>query len=663
MADIFFKCPHCSKHLAVNEVAQGKVVKCVDCGKPIQVPMSVIAFKCPSCSCDLSAPSDIAGEVFNCSNCKGKLSIPTKSRFRRCPACNEAISEDDAVVCVSCGLDLRTGKPLKSSEETGQPSKPRKPSVKVRQPSSFRSTFQVAMEELRKAREALRAVWDGLPTRQAISFFSSLLLVFVSSVLGLFAGGLLFLILVALPVVGCVMNIRIVKSMLSSKSTSQTIRTASFTIWVIAVGIVSVVGLMCFVKGYPSVGWSALLLCIGCVSALVGADETHTASCSWFSWRGMIAVVVLLFFGVWVLNYGYQYVKATETAKVEQAKAEAAKVEQQMAEQKRQDKAVEVSIARARDLIAEGCGDAAVIGLAEALKENPKASRIGDATALLDETRRGLTATATVDYLKKIKDTKPSEMIGFVKKYAELGVLKAQCSLGVYYFQGEGVEQNVSEAVKWYRKAAEQGYAPAQYKLGCCFKYGSGVNIDEAEAVKWFQKAVEQGDEDAKQDLTELKERQRVKQQKVEQARAEEAAKAAEAAKIEQKRVEQAKVATTMGDDQYFAYLKTKYDNEEWGSGCTNLMSSYLSAYPSGKHGGEAKALVETAYDTAKRFRNGGKDNTAYEDGLREGQSYRFYMDENTLRMVLRHASSSKGYVPSTPQYGDFVKGFHDGSH
>ena len=141
MTDILFKCPKCSKHLAVDGVAQGKVVNCVDCGQPIQVPMSAIVFRCPSCDWELSAPSDIAGKVFNCPNCKGDLSIPspartarislslrrpvsaerpssdpstTKAQVGRCPACNKALSKD-AVVCVSCGLDLRTGEQWKPS--------------------------------------------------------------------------------------------------------------------------------------------------------------------------------------------------------------------------------------------------------------------------------------------------------------------------------------------------------------------------------------------------------------------------------------------------------------------------------------------------------------------------------------------------------------------
>ena len=33
----------------------------------------------------------------------------------------------------------------------------------------------------------------------------------------------------------------------------------------------------------------------------------------------------------------------------------------------------------------------------------------------------------------------------------------AQYNLGVFYANGEGVEQDFKEAVKWYQKAADQG--------------------------------------------------------------------------------------------------------------------------------------------------------------------------------------------------------------
>eukprot|EP00729_Bicosta_minor_P013103 gene13103-biopygen14212 len=69
----------------------------------------------------------------------------------------------------------------------------------------------------------------------------------------------------------------------------------------------------------------------------------------------------------------------------------------------------------------------------------------------------------------------------------------AQCNLGCWYDEGEGVEQDHVAAVKWYRKSAEAGDAMAQYNLGGMYCNGKGVEQDHVEAGKWFRKAAEAG--------------------------------------------------------------------------------------------------------------------------------------------------------------------------
>jgi len=49
---------------------------------------------------------------------------------------------------------------------------------------------------------------------------------------------------------------------------------------------------------------------------------------------------------------------------------------------------------------------------------------------------------------------------------AELGVASAQYNMGLFYFNGVGVNVDKSEGVKWFRLAAAQGNADAQYILG-----------------------------------------------------------------------------------------------------------------------------------------------------------------------------------------------------
>lgn len=58
---------------------------------------------------------------------------------------------------------------------------------------------------------------------------------------------------------------------------------------------------------------------------------------------------------------------------------------------------------------------------------------------------------------------------------AEQGHAEAQCSLGICYYYGAGVEKDSQEAATWYRRAAEQGHASAQCNLGVCYKNGRGV--------------------------------------------------------------------------------------------------------------------------------------------------------------------------------------------
>ena len=51
----------------------------------------------------------------------------------------------------------------------------------------------------------------------------------------------------------------------------------------------------------------------------------------------------------------------------------------------------------------------------------------------------------------------------------------------------------------------------------------------------------------------------------------------------------------SMPDDQYYGYLKTKFDDSSDPADKLQLMQSYLGAYPKGKHMGEATALLEKA--------------------------------------------------------------------
>lgn len=47
----------------------------------------------------------------------------------------------------------------------------------------------------------------------------------------------------------------------------------------------------------------------------------------------------------------------------------------------------------------------------------------------------------------------------------QTGLAQEQFNIGICYYNGKGVEQDLVEAVRWYRLAADQGDAQAQQKL------------------------------------------------------------------------------------------------------------------------------------------------------------------------------------------------------
>ena len=90
------------------------------------------------------------------------------------------------------------------------------------------------------------------------------------------------------------------------------------------------------------------------------------------------------------------------------------------------------------------------------------------------------------------------------RKLAEQGDANAQCSLGLCYAKGEGVEKDFKEAVKWYRKSAEQGHVYARNNLGVCYDHGNGVIQDKVKAYAWFAVASANGAENAKTNINNL---------------------------------------------------------------------------------------------------------------------------------------------------------------
>lgn len=132
--------------------------------------------------------------------------------------------------------------------------------------------------------------------------------------------------------------------------------------------------------------------------------------------------------------------------------------------------------------------------------------------------------------------------VPYVRKAAEAGHAHSQYLLGMWYEKGEnGISANGTTAIKWYEKSAAQDYAPAYNRLGWayyfdeivakdetkvynyfkkaaelgnstgyymfawCYHYGVGVEANADTAIYWYQKAADMGDEDAQEQINELR--------------------------------------------------------------------------------------------------------------------------------------------------------------
>ena len=83
--------------------------------------------------------------------------------------------------------------------------------------------------------------------------------------------------------------------------------------------------------------------------------------------------------------------------------------------------------------------------------------------------------------------------IQYYKKAIEQGYFLSEFNLGECYYNGDGVEQDLTLAAKWYEKAAERGHKSAQNSIGKCYYFGEGVEENNEKAVYWCKKAAESG--------------------------------------------------------------------------------------------------------------------------------------------------------------------------
>lgn len=93
-------------------------------------------------------------------------------------------------------------------------------------------------------------------------------------------------------------------------------------------------------------------------------------------------------------------------------------------------------------------------------------------------------ANKCVDLMQKEDYYEASEVCA---PMAKEGNTDAQFSLGVMYYQGNGLMSDMSKAQHWIREAAQKNHKQAQYNLGIMLANGMGSSANLVEAYAWLK--------------------------------------------------------------------------------------------------------------------------------------------------------------------------------
>jgi hypothetical protein len=109
MADLIFPCPQCDNNLVVDEQYAGASVNCPLCNNTkITVPVAERSICCPACKNELRAPGCMCSKRINCPQCNQAFDV---SPHLVCVGCKKTL-DDEALLCVHCGTDQRSGNTL-----------------------------------------------------------------------------------------------------------------------------------------------------------------------------------------------------------------------------------------------------------------------------------------------------------------------------------------------------------------------------------------------------------------------------------------------------------------------------------------------------------------------------------------------------------------------
>ncbi len=88
-------------------------------------------------------------------------------------------------------------------------------------------------------------------------------------------------------------------------------------------------------------------------------------------------------------------------------------------------------------------------------------------------------------------DDRFEDALPVFEQAASAGSSDAECSLGIIYELGQGVDADHQRAHGWFKKSAEHGSVGGLYRYGRCLHKGIGTEVDLQEALKWYRRALE----------------------------------------------------------------------------------------------------------------------------------------------------------------------------
>jgi uncharacterized protein len=103
-----------------------------------------------------------------------------------------------------------------------------------------------------------------------------------------------------------------------------------------------------------------------------------------------------------------------------------------------------------------------------------------------------------------VDDIDYTKVIALYKKASELEEPNAMHNLGLCYFNGDGVQKDLSKAYEYFFRAANLGHAESMFKIGWSYLEGDGLSQSKTEAIQWLDKAKVCGHDEAEQLLEKL---------------------------------------------------------------------------------------------------------------------------------------------------------------